>query len=67
LPTRRTSTEQWPFGDGKQLFVLLAELNIDTGEDPRRADVTICDPTAKNERLYGSGLKEFKLGWRLEP
>jgi glucose/arabinose dehydrogenase len=53
--------------DGKHLFVAVgSESNIDTGEDPRRAAVTICDPDGKNARLYATGLRN-PVGLALEP
>jgi glucose/arabinose dehydrogenase len=53
--------------DGKHLFVAVGSgSNIDTGEDPRRAAVTICDPDGKNARLYATGLRN-PVGLALEP
>jgi glucose/arabinose dehydrogenase len=53
--------------DGKHLFVAVgSESNINTGEDPRRAAVTICDPDGKNARLYATGLRN-PVGLALEP
>jgi len=53
--------------DGKHLFVAVGSAsNIDTGEDSRRAAVTICDPDGKNARLYATGLRN-PVGLALEP
>jgi glucose/arabinose dehydrogenase len=53
--------------DGKHLFVAVGSgSNINTGEDPRRAAVTICDPDGKNARLYATGLRN-PVGLALEP
>ena len=53
--------------DGKHLFVAVGSgSNIDTGEDPRRAAVTICDLDGKNARLYATGLRN-PVGLALEP
>jgi glucose/arabinose dehydrogenase len=53
--------------DGKHLFIAVgSNSNIDTGEDPRRAAVTICDPDGKNARLYATGLRN-PVGLALEP
>jgi glucose/arabinose dehydrogenase len=68
LPTGGHSTRAVAFSaDGKHLFVSVgSNSNIDTGEDPRRAAVTICDPDGKNARLYASGLRN-PVGLALEP
>jgi glucose/arabinose dehydrogenase len=53
--------------DGKHLFVAVGSgSNINTGEDPRRAAVTICDPDGKNARLFATGLRN-PVGLALEP
>ena len=53
--------------DGKHLFVAVGSAsNIDTGEKPLRAAVTICDPDGKNARLYATGLRN-PVGLALEP
>src|SRR5712692_579231 len=53
--------------DGKHLFIGVgSESNIDTGEDPRRAAVTVCDPDGKNARRYATGLRN-PVGLALEP
>jgi glucose/arabinose dehydrogenase len=53
--------------DGKHLFVGVGSgSNINTGEDPQRAAVTICDPDGKNARLYATGLRN-PVGLALEP
>lgn len=68
LPTGGHSTRAVAFSaDGKHLFVSVgSNSNIDTGEDPRRAAVTICDPDGKNARLYAAGLRN-PVGLALEP
>ncbi len=68
LPTRGHSTRALAFSaDGKHLFVAVgSNSNIDTGEDPRRAAVTICDPDGSNARLYATGLRN-PVGLTLEP
>jgi len=68
LPTGGHSTRAVAFSpDGKHLFVSVgSNSNIDTGEDPRRAAVTICDPDGKNPRLYATGLRN-PVGLALEP
>jgi glucose/arabinose dehydrogenase len=68
LPTRGHSTRAVAFSaDGKHLFVSIgSNSNIDTGEDPRRAAVTICDPDGKNARLFATGLRN-PVGLALEP
>ena len=44
--------------DGKHLFVSVGSgSNIDTGEEPIRAAITICDLDGKNARLYAEGLR----------
>ncbi len=44
--------------DGKHLLVTVGSgSNINTGEDSRRAAITICDPDGKNARLYATGLR----------
>ena len=53
--------------DGKHLFVGVgSNSNIDTGEDSRRAAVTVCDPDGGNARLYATGLRN-PVGLALEP
>jgi len=53
--------------DGKHLFVAVGSgSNIDTGEPPIRAAVTICDPDGKNARLYATGLRN-PVGLAIEP
>jgi glucose/arabinose dehydrogenase len=53
--------------DGKHLFVSIgSDSNIDTGEDPRRAAITICDPDGKNARLYATGLRN-PVGLAIDP
>jgi glucose/arabinose dehydrogenase len=68
LPTGGHSTRAVAFSaDGKHLFVSVgSNSNIDTGEDPRRAAVTICDPDGKNARLFATGLRN-PVGLALEP
>ena len=53
--------------DGKHLFIGVgSESNINTGEDPRRAAVTVCDPDGKNARRFATGLRN-PVGLALEP
>jgi glucose/arabinose dehydrogenase len=53
--------------DGKHLFLTVGSgSNIDTGEEPIRAAVTICDPDGKNARQYGTGLRN-PVGLAIEP
>lgn len=68
LPTGGHDTRSLAFSaDGKHLFVAVgSESNISTGEDPRRAAVTICDPDGKNARLFATGLRN-PVGLGLEP
>jgi len=68
LPTGGHDTRSLAFSaDGKHLFVGVGSAsNIDTGENPRRAAVTICDPDGKNARLYATGLRN-PVGLALEP
>jgi len=68
LPTGGHDTRSLAFSaDGKHLFIGVgSNSNIDTGEDPRRAAVTICDPDGKNARLYATGLRN-PVGLVLEP
>jgi glucose/arabinose dehydrogenase len=68
LPSGGHDTRSVAFSaDGKHLFVAVGSAsNIDTGEDPQRAAVTICDPDGKNARLYATGLRN-PVGLALEP
>jgi glucose/arabinose dehydrogenase len=68
LPTGGHYTRTLAFSaDGKHLFVSVGSgSNIDTGEDPRRAAVTICDPDGRNARLYATGLRN-PVGLAIEP
>jgi len=68
LPSGGHDTRSLAFSaDGKHLFIGVGSAsNIDTGEDPRRAAVTICDPDGKNARLYATGLRN-PVGLALEP
>src|SRR5271169_1779117 len=53
--------------DGKHVFVSVGSAsNINTGEDPIRAAVTICDLDGKNARLYATGLRN-PVGLAIEP
>ena len=53
--------------DGKHLFVSVGSgSNIDTGEQPIRAAITICDLDGKNARLYATGLRNA-VGLAIEP
>jgi glucose/arabinose dehydrogenase len=68
LPTGGHDTRSLTFSaDGKHLFIGVgSESNIDTGEDPRRAAVTVCDPDGKNARRFATGLRN-PVGLGLEP
>jgi len=68
FPTGGHDTRSLAFSaDRKHLFIAVGSgSNIDTGEDPRRAAVTICDPDGKNARLYATGLRN-PVGLALEP
>ncbi len=68
LPAGGHATRSLAFSaDGKHLFIGVgSESNIDAGEDPRRAAVSICDPDGKNTRLYATGLRN-PVGLALEP
>jgi glucose/arabinose dehydrogenase len=68
LPTGGHDTRSLTFSaDGKRLFIGVgSESNINTGEDPRRAAVTVCDPDGKNARRYATGLRN-PVGLALEP
>ncbi|HXT25905.1 MAG TPA: sorbosone dehydrogenase family protein [Candidatus Eisenbacteria bacterium] len=53
--------------DGKHLLVAVGSAsNIDTGELPIRAAVTICDLDGKNARQYATGLRN-PVGLAVEP
>jgi glucose/arabinose dehydrogenase len=53
--------------DGKHLFVSVgSNSNINTGEAPIRAAVTICDLDGKNTRRYATGLRN-PVGLAVEP
>ena len=53
--------------DGKHLLVAVGSAsNIDTGEPPVRAAITICDLDGKNPRLYATGLRN-PVGLALNP
>jgi glucose/arabinose dehydrogenase len=68
LPSGGHDTRSLAFSpDGKHLFIAVGSAsNIDTGEDSRRAAVTICDPDGKNARLYATGLRN-PVGLAIEP
>jgi len=68
LPRGGHETRSLAFSaDGKHLFIGVgSNSNIDTGEEPTRAAVTICDPDGKNARLYATGLRN-PVGLALEP
>jgi len=68
LPSGGHDTRSLAFSaDGKHLFIGVGSAsNIDTGEDPLRAAVTICNPDGKNARLYATGLRN-PVGLALEP
>jgi glucose/arabinose dehydrogenase len=59
LPTGGHSTRGLALApDGKHLFIAIGSAsNISTGEDERRAAITICDLDGKNARLYATGLR----------
>src|SRR5580692_4787691 len=53
--------------DGKHVFVSVGSgSNINTGEDPIRAAVTVCDLDGKNPRLFATGLRNA-VGLAIEP
>lgn len=53
--------------DGKHLYVSVGSgSNINTGEDPIRAAITICDLDGKNARLFATGLRN-PVGLAVEP
>jgi len=53
--------------DGKHMFVSVgSNSNINTGEAPIRAAVTICDLDGKNARQYATGLRN-PVGLAIEP
>ena len=68
LPSGGHDTRSLAFSaDGKHLFIGVgSDSNIDTGEEPRRAAVTICDPDGKNARQYATGLRN-PVGLAIEP
>lgn len=44
--------------DGKQLFVSVgSDGNVEVGDPPMRAAITVCDPDGKDARLYATGLR----------
>ena len=68
LPSGGHDTRSLAFSaDGKHLFIAIgSDSNIDVGEEPRRAAITICDPDGKNARLYATGLRN-PVGLAIEP
>jgi glucose/arabinose dehydrogenase len=68
LPSGGHDTRSVAFSaDGKHLFVGVGSAsNINTGEEPIRAAITICDPDGKNARLFASGLRN-PVGLAIEP
>jgi glucose/arabinose dehydrogenase len=68
LPSGGHITRSLAFSaDGKHLFIGVGSgSNIDTGEEPRRAAVTVCDPDGRNSRLYATGLRN-PVGLAIEP
>jgi glucose/arabinose dehydrogenase len=68
LPSGGHDTRSLAFSaDGTHLFIGVgSNSNIDTGEDPRRAAGSICDPDGKNARLYATGLRN-PVGLAVEP
>src|SRR5260370_14637906 len=59
LPSGGHDTRSLTFSaDGAHLFVAVGSgSNIVTGGDPRRAAVSLSDPSGKNARLYATGLR----------
>jgi glucose/arabinose dehydrogenase len=59
LPSGGHDTRTLAFSpDGKNLFIAVGSgSNINTGEPPIRAAVTICDPDGRNARQYATGLR----------
>src|SRR6202795_837174 len=68
LPSGGHDTRSVAFSaDGKHLFVGVGSAsNINTGEEPIRAAITICDPDGKNARLFATGLRN-PVGLAIEP
>jgi glucose/arabinose dehydrogenase len=68
LPSGGHNTRSLAFSpDGKHLYVGVGSgSNIDTGEAPIRAAITICDPDGKNARLFATGLRN-PVGLAIEP
>jgi glucose/arabinose dehydrogenase len=68
LPAGGHDTRSLVFSaDSMHLYVGVgSESNINTGEEPIRAAVTVCDPDGKNARLYATGLRN-PVGLALEP
>ncbi len=68
LPPGGHDTRSLAFStDGKHLFIAVGSgSNINTGELPIRAAVTICDLDGKNARLYATGLRN-PVGLAIEP
>jgi glucose/arabinose dehydrogenase len=52
--------------DGNLFVSVGSASNINTGEDPMRAAVTICDLDGKNARLFATGLRNA-VGLAIEP
>lgn len=53
--------------DGKHVFVSVgSDSNIDTGEEPRRAAISVCDLDGKNARIFASGLRN-PVGLAIDP
>src|SRR5437899_10789185 len=53
--------------DGKHVLIAVGSgSNIDTGEPPMRAAVTICDLDGKNARQFATGLRN-PVGLAIEP
>ncbi len=68
LPSGGHETRSVVFSaDGKHLFIGVgSDSNVDPGEPPIRAAITICDPDGKNARLFATGLRN-PVGLALEP
>ena len=68
LPSGGHNTRSLAFSaDGKHVLVAVGSAsNINTGEDPIRAAITICDLDGKNARLFATGLRN-PVGLAIEP
>jgi glucose/arabinose dehydrogenase len=68
LPSGGHNTRSLAFSpDGKHLYIGVGSgSNINTGEDPIRAAITVCEPDGKNARLFATGLRN-PVGLAIEP